>query len=155
MVATISARVRALGLELPNPSLPGANYLTTLREGERLWISGQLCQWNGEYKYIGKVGRELSMKEGEAAAQMAALNCIAHLRAQVGDDLARVRQCLRLGVYVNTAEGFFGQSQVANGASDLFIEILGDRGRHTRLAIGVAALPYNVAVEVEALFRIG
>jgi enamine deaminase RidA (YjgF/YER057c/UK114 family) len=151
---TISGRAREIGLELPTPSAPGANYATTVRDDDRLWISGQLAQWNGARKYIGKLGREFSLDEGRSAAQIAALNCVAHLAAAIEDDLTRVDQCLRVGVYVNTADGFTGQSQVADGASDLFVKLFGDRGRHTRLAIGVAALPYDVAVEVEAVFRI-
>jgi enamine deaminase RidA (YjgF/YER057c/UK114 family) len=154
MARSISGRIAELGLELPEPSKPGANYATTIWDGDRIWISGQLAQWNGERRFVGKLGREYSLAQGQAAAQMAALNCIAHLRSAVADELERVRQCLRVGVYVNSAKGFTGQSQVANGASDLLVQLLGDSGRHTRLAIGVAALPYDVAVEVEMVFRV-
>ena len=154
MSGQIDARLRAFGVELPNPSEPGANYALFQRVGDQVFVTGQLSQWNGERKFIGKLGVDFEMEEGQAAARLAALNVIAHLKTALDGNLDRVRQCLRLGVYVNSDGAFHGQSQVANGASDLFMDIFGEAGRHTRLAIGVTALPYNVAVEVEGLFRV-
>ena len=150
----IDERMKELGIELPEPSAPGANYVPYLREGRLLFITGQLSQWNGERRYIGKVGEAFGLGEGRAAARLAALNVLAHLRAAVDGDLGRVEQCLRLAVYVNSDPAFHGQSQVANGASDLFLEVFGERGRHTRMAVGVAALPYDVAAEVEGVFSV-
>jgi len=154
MGGKIDERMRELGIELPEPSAPGANYVPFLREGSLLFITGQLSQWNGERRYIGKVGEAFDLDEGRAAARLAALNVLAHLRSALDGDLERVAQCIRLAVYVNSDPAFHGQSQVANGASDLFLEIFGEAGRHTRMAVGVAALPYDVAAEVEGVFSV-
>ena len=152
MTGEIEQRLAELGIELPEPSKPGANYVPFIRDGNQVFITGQLSQWNGERRFIGKLGREFDLEEGRQAARLAALNVIAQLRVALAGDLDRVRQCIRIAVYVNSEGDFHGQSQVANGASDLFLEIFGEAGRHTRMAVGVAALPYNVAAEVEGLF---
>ena len=154
MVGEIETRMRELGIELPEPSLPGANYVPFIREGNLIFITGQLSQWNGERRFIGKLGQEFDLDDGAEAARLAALNVIAHLRAALDGHLDRVERCIRLAVYVNSDPAFHGQSQVANGASDLMMDIFGEVGRHTRMAIGVAALPYNVAAEVEGVFSV-
>ena len=154
MASEIGQRMRDLGIELPEPSSPGANYVPFLREGNLLFITGQLSQWNGERRFVGKVGQAFDLDEGREAARLAALNVIAHLRSALDGDLDRVERCLRLAIYVNSDPAFHGQSQVANGASDLFLEIFGEAGRHTRMAVGVAALPYDVAAEVEGVFSV-
>jgi enamine deaminase RidA (YjgF/YER057c/UK114 family) len=150
----IDGRLKDLAIELPQPSKPGANYVQAIRSGDQLFLTGQLAQWNGERRYIGKLGREFGLEEGRAAARMCALNLIAHLRSALDGDLDRVVRCLRVAGYVNSAPDFTGQSQVIDGASDLFFDIFGDAGRHTRMAVGVAVLPYDVAVEVEAIFEV-
>ncbi|MEM9010345.1 MAG: RidA family protein [Pseudomonadota bacterium] len=147
-------RLAALGIALPEPSTPGANYVPFIRDGNLVHVTGQLSQWNGERRYIGKVGATFDLEEGQAAARLAALNVIAHLGAALDGQLSRVERCLRVAVYVNSVPSFHGQSQVANGASDLFVEVFGEAGRHTRMAVGVAALPYDVAAEVEGVFRV-
>ncbi len=154
MAGSVEARIRELGIELPEPSTPGANYVPFVRDGNTILITGQLSQWNGERRFIGKVGQEFDPDAGREAARLAALNVVAHLRAALDGDLDRVARCLRIAVYVNSDPDFHGQSQVANGASDLFMDLFGDAGRHTRMAIGVAALPYNVAAEVEGAFSV-
>lgn len=150
----IEDRLKELGIELPNASTPGANYLPTLRVGELVYVTGQLSQWNGERKFIGKLGREFDVAEGAAAARLCALNLVAHLRNALDGNLDHMVRCVRVSGYVNATPEFTGHSQVMNGASDLFVEIFGDAGRHTRIAVGVAGLPYGVAVEVEALFQV-
>ena len=150
----IDERLKALAIELPQPSRPGANYAQFARSGNQLFLTGQLAQWNGERRYIGKLGREFGLEEGRAAARLCALNLIAHLRTALDGDLDRVVRCLRVAGYVNSAPDFTGQSQVIDGASDLFFDVFGDAGRHTRMAVGVAVLPYDVAVEVEAIFEV-
>ncbi|HEU4565444.1 MAG TPA: RidA family protein [Gemmatimonadaceae bacterium] len=150
----IPARLHAMGLELPRPSTPGANYVQFVRTGDLLFLTGQLSQWNGERRFIGKLGREYGVAEGREAARLCALNLLAHLGTAVGGDWSRVVRCVRVAGYVNGAADFVEQSQVVNGASDLFVDLFGDAGRHTRMAVGVAALPYDVAVEVEAVFEI-
>ena len=131
MGQTTDERMWELGNELPGPSALGANYVPYLREGRLLFITGQLSQWNGERRYIGRVGQAFDLEEGRAAARLAALNVLAHLRAALDGDLGRVEQCLRLAVYVNSDPAFHGQSKVANGTSDLFLEVFGERAPHS------------------------
>jgi len=154
MVGTIDQRLNALNIELPQASSPGANYVPFVHEGGLIFITGQLCQWNGERRFIGKVGREFDEKAGHEAVRLAALNVIAQLSAALEGDLDRVTRCVRIAVYINSDPNFHGQSQIANAASNLFIEIFGEAGQHTRMAIGVAALPYNSAAEVEGIFAV-
>jgi enamine deaminase RidA (YjgF/YER057c/UK114 family) len=153
MPGSIDARLRELGIELPRPSRPGANYVPFVRSGDLVFLTGQLCQWNGERRFVGKLGREIGLGEGQEAARLCALNLVAHLRVALGGDLDRASRCVRVAGYVNAVPEFLEHSQVVNGASDLFLEIFGDAGRHTRMAVGVSGLPYGVAVEVEAVFE--
>ena len=150
----IDARLVELGLELPEPSAPGANYVPFVRTGNLVFVTGQLSQWNGERRFIGKLGREFDVEEGQQAARLCALNVIAQLRAALDGDLDRVARCVRIAGFVNSMPEFHGQSQVMNGASDVFVEVFGGAGRHARMAIGVSALPYDVAVEVEGTFEV-
>jgi enamine deaminase RidA (YjgF/YER057c/UK114 family) len=151
----VEARLKELAIELPEPSRPGANYVPYVRSGNLVFLTGQLSQWNGERRFVGKVGREFGAAEGQEAARLCALNLLAHLRAALDGDLDRVVRTVRLAGYVNSTPDFVGQSQVMNGASDLFVDVLGDAGRHTRMSVGVTALPYDVAVEVEGIFEVG
>ena len=150
----VEQRLRALSIELPQPSKPGANYVPWARSGQLVFLTGQLSQWNGERRFIGKLGREFGVEEGQAAARLCALNLIAHARDAAGGDLDRVARIVRIAGFVNSTPDFVQQSQVVNGASDLFVDVFGDAGRHTRMAVGVAALPYDVAVEVEAVLEV-
>ncbi len=154
MTSRIDERIALLGIELPRASTPGANYVPFARSGNLVFITGQLSQWNGERRFIGKLGREFGVEEGQQAARLCALNLIAHVREALDGDLDRVKRCVRLAGFVNSTADFDGQSQVMNGASDLFVDIFGEGGRHTRMAVGVASLPYGVAVEVEAVFEV-
>jgi enamine deaminase RidA (YjgF/YER057c/UK114 family) len=147
-------RLAELGLELPEPAAPGANYVPFVRTGDLVFVTGQLSQWNGERRFVGKLGQEFDVEEGQRAAQLCALNVIAQPRVAVNDDLDRIVSCVRIAGYVNSTPEFHGQSQVVNGASDVFVEVFGERGRHARMAVGVAALPYDVAVEVEGVFEV-
>jgi len=154
MNGKIEARLRELGIELPKASTPGANYVPFVRTGGLLVITGQLSQWNGERRFVGKLGREFEVEDGKKAARLCALNLIAHARVALGGDLDKIARTVRLAGYINGTPEFTAHSQVMNGASDLFVEIFGDAGRHTRIAVGVSALPYDVAVEVEAMFEV-
>jgi len=154
MSGAIDARLLELHLTLPDASTPGANYVPFVRTGNLVFITGQLSQWNGERRFIGKLGREFGIGEGQQAARLCALNLIAHLKNAVDGDLDRVTRCVRIAGFVNSTPGFHGHSQVINGASDLFVDVFGEAGRHARMAVGVAALPYDVAVEVEAIFEV-
>jgi enamine deaminase RidA (YjgF/YER057c/UK114 family) len=150
----IEALLRERKIELPQASVPAANYVPAVRSGNLLFISGQVCQWNGERRFIGKLGREISLEEGQQAARLCALNIVAHVQAALGGDLDRVVRVVRLGGFVNSSEDFVQQPLVVNGASDLMVEIFGDAGRHARAAVGVNALPGGVAVEVEAVVEV-
>jgi enamine deaminase RidA (YjgF/YER057c/UK114 family) len=150
----VEERLRSLSIELPQPSRPGANYVPWVRSGQLVFLTGQLSQWNGERRFIGKLGREFGVEEGQAAARLCALNLIAHARDAADGDLDRISRIVRVAGFVNSMPDFVQQSQVLNGASDLFVDVFGDAGRHTRMAVGVAVLPYDVAVEVEAAFEL-
>jgi enamine deaminase RidA (YjgF/YER057c/UK114 family) len=153
-MSRIADRLRELSIELPQPSRPGATYVTWLRSGPLVFLSGQLCHWNGERRYIGKLGREFGLEEGQAAARLCALNLIAQAKAAAEGDLDRVVRWVRLGGFVNSMPDFTAQPQVVNGASDLIVEVFGEAGRHARTSVGVAVLPYDVAVEVEAIAEV-
>lgn len=153
-MSRIDGRLRELSIELPEASTPGANYVPAVRSGNLLFLTGQLSQWNGERRFIGKLGREFDVAARQQAARLCALNLIAHLRHALDGDLDRVVRCVRLAGYVNSVPDFTGQSQVVNGASDVFVAVFGEAGRHTRMAVGVSALPYDVAVEVEGVFEV-
>jgi len=153
MAGRIDAHLKAKGIELPDASTPAANYVPFVRSGRLVYVSGQVSQWNGERRFIGKLGAEFGVGEGQQAARLCALNLVAHARAAADGDLDRLR-VIRLTGYVNSAPDFTSQPQVVNGASDAMVEIFGDAGRHARSAVGVASLPGGVAVEVEAIFEI-
>jgi enamine deaminase RidA (YjgF/YER057c/UK114 family) len=132
-----------------------ANYVPFTISGNLVFIAGQLCVWNGERRFLGKLGGGIGIADGQAAARLCALNILAHLRVGCGGELDRVRRCVRLGGFVNCTPEFTEMPQVVNGASDLMVEVFGDIGRHARAAVGVSSLPGGVAVEVEATFEIG
>jgi enamine deaminase RidA (YjgF/YER057c/UK114 family) len=151
---SVDKRLREQKIELPTPSTPGADYVPFVRMGELLFLTGQISQWNGQRKFVGKVGREIDVDQGRQAARLCALNLLAHLRVALDGNLDRVLQCIRVGGFVNATPEFVDHSKVINGASELFLAVFGDAGRHTRVSVGVNGLPYGVAVEVEALFAV-
>jgi enamine deaminase RidA (YjgF/YER057c/UK114 family) len=155
MSRRIEARLNELGIELPQPAAPVANYVPFTISGNLVFISGQICQWNGELRFVGKLGAGIGIADGRGAARLCALNILAHLRVAAGDDLDRVRRILRVGGFVNCTPEFTDMPQVVNGASDLMVEVFGDIGRHARAAVGMSSLPGGVAVEVEATVEIG
>jgi enamine deaminase RidA (YjgF/YER057c/UK114 family) len=153
MAGTIDSRLAELKIKLPEPPAPVASYVPYVVSGNMVFISGQVTVADGGLQYLGIVGKELSLEEGKAAARLCAINVLAQLRAAAGD-LDRVRRCVRLGVFVNAVPGYAQHPEVANGASDLIVEVFGDAGRHTRAAVGAGSLPRNVAVEVDAVFEL-
>jgi enamine deaminase RidA (YjgF/YER057c/UK114 family) len=154
-VGKIDARLAELGIELPVPPPPhAAKILMAKSAGGFLFVSGQLPTWNGELRYVGKVGKEFGLAEAQDAARLSALNVLAHAKAALGGDLDRIAEVVYMRGYVNVAEGFFDISQSVNGASDVMTAIFGPSGAHARTAIGVAMMPYNVAIEIEAQFLI-
>lgn len=152
MAGQIDARLKELGLELPEPPKPAGSYVQHHTVGNMLYIAGQITFWNGELKYLGKVGQEFSIEEGQEAARICALNIIAQAKDALGD-LDRVARIVRLGGYVNSPVEFDKHPAVINGASDLMGQVFGEKGKHVRVAMGAGSLPLNVAVEIEALIE--
>ena len=155
MSGTVEARLSSLGIELPVPAAPIANYVPFTISGTLVVVSGQICVWNGERRHVGKLGAEIAIPEGQEAARLCALNILAQLKVAAGGDLDRVKRCLRLGGFVNCTPDFTDMPQIVNGASDLMVAVFGDAGRHARTAVGVGSLPGGVAVEVDAMFELG
>jgi enamine deaminase RidA (YjgF/YER057c/UK114 family) len=158
MEASMSGRVEKLladkKIELPKAAAPVANYVPVVIAGNLAFVSGQVTVWNGEFKFVGKLGQEFDVAQGQQAARLCGLNVIAQLKAALDGDLDRVKRCVKLGVFVNSTDGFTDQPKVANGVSDLIVEVFGDAGKHARFAVGSNVLPLNVAVEVDAVFEI-
>jgi enamine deaminase RidA (YjgF/YER057c/UK114 family) len=155
MTTNIESRLKDLNLSLPTPPAPVASYVPFVVSGNLVFISGQVTLADGGLKYVGTVGKELTLEDGQAAARLCAINVVAQLKAACGGNLDRVRRCVKLGVFVNAIAGFTQHPEVANGASDLIVQIFSDAGKHSRAAVGAGSLPRNVAVEVEAVFEIG
>lgn len=151
---TPESRLAALGIELGNPLAPVANFVPALVTGNLLFVSGQLPFENGRIPYFGRVGIECSLDDGKAAARLCAINVLAQVRKALGS-LDKVVRVVQVQGFVNAAAGFGQQPAVINGASDLFVEIFGEAGQHSRYAVGVSSLPFNAAVEVAATFEIG
>ncbi len=154
MAGEIDARLEELGIELPQAAAAVANYVPYAITGNLVFVSGQVTIENGEFKYLGKVGGELSVEQGQAAARLCALNIIAQLKDACGGDLDRVQRIVKLGGFVNSTPDFTDQPKVINGASDLMVEVFGDKGRHARAAVSAGALPVGVAVEIDAVAEI-
>ena len=153
-MSRIEERLAAMGLELPTPPTPIANFLPYRVEGRLVFLAGQVNEWNGSVPYVGKLGREFGLEDGQKAAQLCGLNLLACLKLACAGDLDRVLRCVRVGGFVNCDPEFEFVPLVVNGASDLFAAVLGDDGRHARTAVGVASLPRRAAVEVDAIFAI-
>jgi enamine deaminase RidA (YjgF/YER057c/UK114 family) len=155
-MSQVEKKLSELGITLPTPAAPVANYVPFVRTGNLVVISGQICLGpDGKLgdAHKGKLGAEISTEKGQEAARLCALNVLAQLKAAVGD-LDKVVRCVRLGGFINAAPTFATVPVVMNGASDLMVAVLGDKGRHARSTIGVAELPADAAVEVEAIFEV-
>jgi enamine deaminase RidA (YjgF/YER057c/UK114 family) len=154
MAGEIEARLKELDIELPAAPAAAANYVPYVVSGNLVFVAGQVPFVDGELKYVGRVGDDMEVEEAEAAARVCALNIIAQVRAACDGDLDRVVRCVKIGGFVNSADGFDRQPWVINGASDLLVEVFGDKGRHARFAVGSNALPLGVSVEIDAVFEI-
>jgi enamine deaminase RidA (YjgF/YER057c/UK114 family) len=154
MAGTIEKKLAELGIALHTPAAPVANYVGFVRTGNLLIVSGQVCfDADGKLVAKGKLGGGVSVEQGQAAAKACAINLIAQAKAALGE-LDKVVRVVRLGGFVNSAPDFVDGPKVLNGASDLMVAVFGDKGRHARSTIGVAALPADAAVEVEAIFEV-
>lgn len=154
MSGSVEKKLAGLGITLPTPATPVANYVPFVRSGNLLVVSGQLCFGaDGNLVARGQLGDGVSMDDGQKAARACAVNLLAQLKAALGD-LDTVTRVVRLGGFINSAPGFADGPKVMNGASDLMVEVFGEKGRHARSTVGVAALPANAAVEVEGQFEV-
>jgi enamine deaminase RidA (YjgF/YER057c/UK114 family) len=151
---TISSRLLSLGLSLPSSNTPRGGYVPFMKVDNLLFIAGQAPRLDGVLKFAGKVGVDLSIEQGQEAARICGLNILGHLAQAVGDDLDKVVCIARVAGVVNCREDFELHSKVLDGASELFTSVLGDAGRHVRIATGASSLPSRMAVEVEAIIRL-
>jgi enamine deaminase RidA (YjgF/YER057c/UK114 family) len=151
----VEAKLAALGITLPQPMAPLANYVPFVRSGNLVVVSGQVPAGDGKIAVTGKVGDTVSVEDGQAAARLCLVNVLVHLRAACDGDLDKVVRVVRLGGFVASPPGFSQHAVVMNGASDLAVAVFGDAGRHARSTIGVPALPGDAAVEVEGMFEVG
>ena len=148
------ARLAALNLVLPQVAPPAANYVPYVVSGSHVFVAGQIPFLNGEKLHIGRLGAPLTVEQGQEAARACALNILAQVKAAAGGEWDKIVRCVKLGVFVNGTPEFDQQPAVANGASDLMVAVLGEKGRHARAAVGVPSLPFGVAVEIDAVFEI-
>jgi enamine deaminase RidA (YjgF/YER057c/UK114 family) len=149
----VEAKLAELGLQLPTPPPPVANYVRAVTVGNLVFLSGHGPSRDGRLVYVGKVGADLDVKTGYDAAQLVMLNCLSSLKEEIGE-LDRVKRVVKLLGMVNAAPDFGEQPEVINGASDLLTQLFGDRGRHARSAVGMASLPRGIAVEIEMIVEI-
>ena len=153
-MSLIDKRLAELGIVLPTPAKPIANYVPWVRTGNLVYISGQGAVRDGKIEYTGRVGDTVSIEDAVASARLTAINIIAHLRDACGGDLDRVKRVVKLLGLVNCTPAFGDHPKVINGASDLMVEVFGDKGRHARSAVGAPSLPFGLSVEVEAIVEI-
>lgn len=150
---SIEARLAELGITLPKAAAPAANYVPTVLHGNMLYISGQLPFREDGTLVLGRLGEDVDVAAGQAAARLCGIGILAQAQAALGS-LDRVERVLKLGAFVSSTASFFDQPKVANGCSDFMVEVLGDAGRHARSAVGVPALPLGVAVEIDAVIAV-
>lgn len=154
MSATIEARLKELGITLPQAAAPAANYVPYVISGSHLYISGQLPMENGKVSITGHLGDGVDVQTGQRAAELCAINILAQASAALGGDLGRITRVVKLNGFIASVPTFVEQHLVMNGASNLIATILGDAGKHARAAVGMAALPFNAAVEIDAVLEI-
>lgn len=152
-MSRVEQRISELGLELAGPTRPIANYLPAVRTGQLIYVSGHGPKPDPNNEFVGKVGSDVDVETAYRAARVTILGCLSTLRAEVGD-LDEVAQVVKLLGMVNSAAGFNKQPQVINGASDLLVDIFGERGRHARSAVGMAELPGDICVEIEMIVQL-
>ncbi len=149
---SIEDRLAELNITLPKAAAPAANYVPYVISGNHLYISGQIPMGANGLEYIGKLGENTSVEDGQAAAKLCAINILAQAKSALGD-LEKVKRLVKLVGFVNSTPDFTDQPKIINGASDFMVAAMGDKGPHARSAVGVAALPFGVAVEIEAIIE--
>lgn len=153
MTGRIEARLAELGVTLPDAPAPAANYVPWVKVGETVYVSGQVSSGPDGF-ILGKLGADMDVAAGAAAAKSCAVSLLAQVRAACGGDLDRLVRVVKLTGFVNSTADFGDQPKVVNGASDFLVEALGDAGRHSRSAVSAASLPFGVAVEIEGIFQV-
>ena len=153
-MSNIEKKLSELGINLPTPAAPVANYVGFVKSGNMVFVSGQLPLENGQMKFVGKVGLDVTAEDAKSAAKLCAINILAQIKVACDGNLDRVVRCVKLGIFVNGDTTFTAHPAVANGASDLIAEVFGDAGKHARAAVGSGSLPFGVSVEVDAIFEI-
>ena len=154
MASNIQQRLLELGVTLPAAPAPAANYVPAVRSGNLLFIAGQVPLQDGQAQFIGQLGAGLDIEQGRQAARLCAINVLAQVAKALDGDLDRVVRCVRVGGFVNAVPEFTDHPVVINGASDFFVSVFGEAGKHARTAVGAGSLPRGVAVEVEAVFEV-
>ncbi len=154
MSAAIEARLKELGITLPQAAAPAANYVPYVISGNLLYLSGQLPMENGKIGVTGHLGKDVDVAGGQRAAELCAINILAQAKAALGGDLGRIKRLIKLNGFVASTPDFVEQHLVINGASNLLANVLGEAGKHARAAVGMAALPLNAAVEIDAILEI-
>ncbi|MGG6893566.1 RidA family protein [Rhizobium sp. BR 315] len=154
MSAAIEARLKELGIALPQAAAPAANYVPYVISGNLLYLSGQLPMENGKIGVTGHLGKDVDVAGGQRAAELCAINILAQAKAALGGDLGRIKRLIKLSGFVASTPDFVEQHLVINGASNLLANVLGEAGKHARAAVGMAALPLNAAVEIDAILEI-
>lgn len=154
MAGEIQRALKDLGITLPQAAEPMGSYVPCVIAGSLMFVSGQLPMNQGKMMFAGKVGSELFVQEAQMAARQCALNILAQVKKALNGDLDRIVGVAKLGGFVNCLPEFTDHPQIINGASDLMVEIFGDKGKHARFAVGVSSLPMNASVEIEAVFEI-
>ncbi len=153
-MSIIENKIKSLGYILPAAVPPAASYVPYRVHEKLVFVSGMLPMLDGAPQYIGKLGKDISLEQGQECAKLCGLNILAHLKNACGGDLDRVSHLVRMGIFVNSTDSFTDQPKVANGVSDLMVAVFGDAGKHARFAVGVAQLPFGVSVEVDATFAL-
>ncbi|MBM7047691.1 MULTISPECIES: RidA family protein [Rhizobium] len=154
MSDAIEGRLKELGIVLPQAAAPAANYVPYVISGNLLYLSGQLPMENGKVGVTGHLGADVDVAGGQRAAELCAINILAQAKAALGGDLGRIKRLIKLNGFVASTPDFVEQHLVINGASNLLANVLGDAGKHARAAVGMAALPLNAAVEIDAILEI-
>lgn len=154
MTRTVEQRLTDMGVSLPKPAAPAANYVPFVTSGKLIFVAGQITILNGKLEYLGKVGDTLSTEDGYKAARICAINLIAQVKKACLGDLEQVTQVVKLGGFVNCTPDFTDHPKVINGASDLIADAFGKNGKHARFAVGASSLPLDVAVEVDGIFEV-
>ena len=150
----IDDRLNELGVDIPTPAVPVANYLGWVRTGNLIFTAGQVTVKDGEFLHVGKVGAEISVEEAAEAAKLCAINIIAQVKQACDGDLDKVKRIVKLVGFVNGVPEFTDHPKVINGASDFMVEVFGEKGKHARSAVGAGSLPLNIAVEIEAVVEV-